>query len=115
MPNIHWVARQNKLETPKEKDEVNKQLHLRSPKPLLALLFWVCSISLKTVSVRFEFCKMVLLRGEGVVNYRKSYAVSQLTKIPTFRTEQKIHRWIALLRGYPQMFFSFKSKCWDFR
>ena len=25
MPHIHWVARQNKLETPKEKDEVNKQ------------------------------------------------------------------------------------------
>ncbi len=25
MPLIHWVARQNKLETPKEKDEVNKR------------------------------------------------------------------------------------------
>ena len=25
MPHIHWVARQNKLETPKEKDEVNKR------------------------------------------------------------------------------------------
>ena len=25
MPRIHWVARQNKLETPKEKDEVNKR------------------------------------------------------------------------------------------
>jgi hypothetical protein len=24
MTHIHWVARQNKLETPKEKDEVNK-------------------------------------------------------------------------------------------
>jgi hypothetical protein len=91
------------------------QFHLRSPEPFLALLFWVCSISLKTVSVRFEFCKMVVLPGDGVVKYRKSYAVSRLTKIPTFRTEQKIHRWIALLRGYPQMFFSFKSKCWDFR
>ena len=36
MTHIHWVARQNKLETPKEKDEVNKGevqeydgLHLR--------------------------------------------------------------------------------------
>ena len=25
MPRIHWVARQNKLETPKEIDEVNKR------------------------------------------------------------------------------------------
>jgi hypothetical protein len=25
MPRIHWVARQNKLETPKEKEKVNKQ------------------------------------------------------------------------------------------
>jgi hypothetical protein len=25
MPHIYWVARQNKLETPKEKDEVNKR------------------------------------------------------------------------------------------
>ena len=25
MSHIHWVARQNKLETPKDKDEVNKQ------------------------------------------------------------------------------------------
>ena len=25
MPHIHWVARQNKLETPKEKDELNKR------------------------------------------------------------------------------------------
>jgi hypothetical protein len=25
MPRIHWVARQNKLDTPKEKDEVNKR------------------------------------------------------------------------------------------
>ena len=25
MPHTHWVARQNKLETPKEKDEVNKR------------------------------------------------------------------------------------------
>ena len=25
MPHIHWVARQNKLETPKEKDEVKKR------------------------------------------------------------------------------------------
>jgi hypothetical protein len=25
MTRIHWVARQNKLETPKEKDEVNKR------------------------------------------------------------------------------------------
>jgi hypothetical protein len=25
MPHIHWVPRQNKLETPKEKDEVNKR------------------------------------------------------------------------------------------
>jgi hypothetical protein len=25
MPRIHWFARQNKLETPKEKDEVNKR------------------------------------------------------------------------------------------
>jgi hypothetical protein len=25
MTHIHWVARQNKLETPKEKDEVNKR------------------------------------------------------------------------------------------
>jgi hypothetical protein len=25
MPHIHWVARQNKLEMPKEKDEVNKR------------------------------------------------------------------------------------------
>jgi hypothetical protein len=25
MPHIQWVARQNKLETPKEKDEVNKR------------------------------------------------------------------------------------------
>jgi hypothetical protein len=25
MPRIHWVERQNKLETPKEKDEVNKR------------------------------------------------------------------------------------------
>ena len=25
MPHIHWVARQNKLEIPKDKDEVNKQ------------------------------------------------------------------------------------------
>ncbi len=25
MPHIHWVVRQNKLETPKEKDEVNKR------------------------------------------------------------------------------------------
>ena len=25
MPRIHWVARQNKLETPKEKDEVIKR------------------------------------------------------------------------------------------
>ena len=25
MSHIHWVARQNKLETPKEKDEVNKR------------------------------------------------------------------------------------------
>ncbi len=25
MPHIHWVARQNKLETPKEKDEFKKR------------------------------------------------------------------------------------------
>jgi hypothetical protein len=25
MSHIHWVARQNKLETPKEKDEVNER------------------------------------------------------------------------------------------
>jgi len=25
MSHIHWVGRQNKLETPKEKDEVNKR------------------------------------------------------------------------------------------
>ena len=25
MSHIHWVSRQNKLETPKEKDEVNKR------------------------------------------------------------------------------------------
>jgi hypothetical protein len=25
MPHIHWVARQNKLEKPKDEDEVNKQ------------------------------------------------------------------------------------------
>jgi hypothetical protein len=25
MPHIHWVERQNKLEIPKEKDEVNKR------------------------------------------------------------------------------------------
>jgi hypothetical protein len=25
MPHIHWVSRQNKLEIPKDKDEVNKQ------------------------------------------------------------------------------------------
>ncbi len=25
IPHIHWVARQNKLETPKQKDEVNKR------------------------------------------------------------------------------------------
>ena len=25
MTHIHWVPRQNKLETPKEKDEVNKR------------------------------------------------------------------------------------------
>jgi hypothetical protein len=25
MPHIHWVARQNKLEVPRDKDEVNKQ------------------------------------------------------------------------------------------
>ena len=25
IPHIHWVARQNKLEMPKDKDEVNKQ------------------------------------------------------------------------------------------
>jgi hypothetical protein len=25
MPHIHWVARQNKLEIPKDKDEVNKR------------------------------------------------------------------------------------------
>jgi hypothetical protein len=25
MSHIHWVARQNKLEIPKDKDEVNKQ------------------------------------------------------------------------------------------
>jgi hypothetical protein len=25
MPHIHWVTRQNKLEIPKDKDEVNKQ------------------------------------------------------------------------------------------
>ena len=25
MPHIHWVPRQNKLETPKEKDEVKKR------------------------------------------------------------------------------------------
>ena len=25
MTRIHWVARQNKLETPEEKDEVNKR------------------------------------------------------------------------------------------
>jgi hypothetical protein len=25
MSHIHWVVRQNKLETPKEKDEVNKR------------------------------------------------------------------------------------------
>jgi hypothetical protein len=25
MPSIHWVARQNKLETPKEKDKGNKR------------------------------------------------------------------------------------------
>jgi hypothetical protein len=25
MSRIHWVARENKLETPKEKDEVNKR------------------------------------------------------------------------------------------
>ena len=25
MPRIHWVARQNKLETPKQNDEVNKR------------------------------------------------------------------------------------------
>ncbi len=25
MSRIHWVVRQNKLETPKEKDEVNKR------------------------------------------------------------------------------------------
>ena len=25
MTHIHWVTRQNKLETPKEKDEVNKR------------------------------------------------------------------------------------------
>ena len=25
MPRTHWVARQNKLETHKDKDEVNKQ------------------------------------------------------------------------------------------
>ena len=28
MPHIHWVARQNKLEIPKEKDEVNtREIH----------------------------------------------------------------------------------------
>jgi hypothetical protein len=25
MPHIHWVARQNKLEIPRDKDEVNKR------------------------------------------------------------------------------------------
>jgi hypothetical protein len=37
MPHVHWVARQNKLETPKEKDEVNKrEVHecdVRTPCP----------------------------------------------------------------------------------
>ncbi len=53
------------------------ELHLRVNR--FPLLFWVCSISLKTVSVRFEFCKfskVVLLRGDGVVNYRKIHTVS---------------------------------------
>ncbi len=65
------------------------QVHLECLHSLRGCRQGVCSISLKTVSVRFEFCKickMVLLPGDGVVNYRKSYAVSQLTK--------KIHRWI---------------------
>jgi hypothetical protein len=31
MPHIHWVERQNKLEIPKEKDEVNKrEVHERN-------------------------------------------------------------------------------------
>jgi hypothetical protein len=25
MSHVHWIARQNKLETPREKDEVNKR------------------------------------------------------------------------------------------
>jgi hypothetical protein len=37
MSHIHWVSRQNKLETPKEKDEVNKrevhEYHVRTHDP----------------------------------------------------------------------------------
>ena len=41
MPHIHWVERQNKLEIPKEKDEVNKRevhecdVRTRDPKLIL--------------------------------------------------------------------------------
>jgi hypothetical protein len=41
-----------------------------------------CSISLKTVSVRFEFCKLsqvVLLCADGVVNYRKNHTAAGLS------------------------------------
>ncbi len=75
--------------------QITEEFHLRSPEPLLALLFWVCSISLKTVSVRFEFgkiCKMVLLRGDGVVNYRKSHTADGLSLENAGGPSQNYHR-----------------------
>jgi hypothetical protein len=36
-----------------------------------------------------KFSKVVLLRGDGVVNYRKIHTVSRLTKITMFGFEQK--------------------------
>ena len=50
-----------------------------------------CSFSLKTVSVRFEFfkiCKMVLLRGDDVVNYRQNDTPHSLSRVFS-RTIQK--------------------------
>jgi hypothetical protein len=55
-----------------------------------------CSFSIKTVSVRFEFfqiCEMVLLRGDGVVNYIKNHSVVGLTWVTITQPSQNyIHR-----------------------
>ena len=50
MPHIHWVARQNKLEIPKDKDEVNKQdIHdsdgrAHDPDTIVAPLITLCDL-----------------------------------------------------------------------